>query len=617
MVGERRNRALSTAQAARFGSAVELLRSGRAREAVGIARALVQAAPEAADAHQLLAMCCAQMNDAAAAEAAFRQALALAPTATVVALNFSSWLGKSGRVQEGMQVLTQAPDSLQASFQMGLFALQVRDHVRARDAFARVTRFDPANAHAWDGLGNALHAMGEHESAAEAFRMATEVSPDLARAWINLGITLRLLGRIEDALACLRRVEAIGHPVPELQDAINGVLQDSDKTAEAIAGARRLAVDHPDYVPGHETLARLLWENGERFMPGVDPLSMFRDAAERQPGNIGLQRAFVRALLSARRPQEAWQWLERKDWASLGDPVIEWFAADALDALGRMDEAGGIYERLQRSLGTSSPEFLNAHARHSFRRQRFDMAERCASLALELDPRNQEAWSHLGTVWRLAEDSREEWLFDYERLVGYVEVEPPACFPDGDAYLATLAHTLERMHLAGREPINQSVRNGSQTSGRLFGRSDPVIHAAAEALRGAATRWLATLPEARGARPHPFLSRRRAGIRFAGSWSVRLLSSGRHANHIHNEGWMSSAFYVALPPCMHGEAASDAGWIQFGQPMDELGLDLPPRRLIKPKPGYLALFPSYTWHGTVPFVDAEPRLTIAFDMQPM
>jgi hypothetical protein len=68
---------------------------------------------------------------------------------------------------------------------------------------------------------------------------------------------------------------------------------------------------------------------------------------------------------------------------------------------------------------------------------------------------------------------------------------------------------------------------------------------------------------------------------------------------------------------MHGEAASDAGWIQFGQPMDELGLDLPPRRLIKPKPGYLALFPSYTWHGTVPFVDAEPRLTIAFDMQPM
>ncbi len=616
MVTERCNRALSMAQAARFSSAMELLRSGRTHEAIDIARSLVQVAPEAADAHQLLAMCCAGMGDAPAAEVAFRHALALAPTATVVALNFASWLGKSGRIQEGMGVLAQAPDSLQASFQMGLFALQVHDHARARDAFARVTRLDPTNAHAWDGLGNALHAMGEHEDAAEAFRMATEVSPDFTRAWINLGVALRLLGRIEEALACFRRVEAIGHPVPELQDAINGVLQDSGKTAKAIAGARRLVADHPDYVPGHDTLARLLWENGEQFMPGVDPLSMFRDAAERQPGNAGLQRAFVRALLSARRSEEAWRWLERMDWASSGDPVIEWFAADALDALGRMDEAGKIYERLQQSLGTSSPEFLNAHARHSFRRQRFDVAERCARLALELDPRNQEAWSHLGTAWRLAGDSREEWLFDYERLVGYVEVEPPACFPDGDAYLAMLAHTLEQMHLAGREPINQSVRNGSQTSGRLFGRSDPIIRATAEALSGAVTRWLATLPQAHGARPHPFLSRRRAGIRFAGSWSVRLASSGRHANHIHNEGWMSSAFYVALPSCMHGEAASDAGWIQFGQPMEELGLDLLPRRLIRPKPGYLALFPSYTWHGTVPFVDAEPRLTIAFDMQP-
>ena len=616
MAGERHNRALSTAQAARFGSAMALLRSGRAHEALGIARSLVEDAPGAADAQQLLAMCCAGTGDATAAEAAFRRALALAPMAAVVALNFASWLGKSGRIQEGMQVLERVPDSLQASFQLGLLALQAHDHARARDAFSRATRLDPTNPQAWDGLGNALHAMGAHEASAEAFRKATEISPGFARAWVNLGVSLRLLGRIEQALACFRRAEAIGLPVPELQDAINGTLQDSGQTAAAIEGAKKLVVEHPDYPPGHETLARLLWENGERFMPGVDPLSMFRDAAEKQPANAGLQRAFVRALLSARRPEEAWRWLERMDWASSGDPAIEWFAADAMDALGRMHEAGQVYERLQTSLGASSPEFLNAHARHAFRRGRFDLAERCACLALELDPHNQEAWSHLGTAWRLAGDPREEWLFDYERLVGYVEVEPPAGFPDRDAYLVMLAHTLERMHLAGREPINQSVRGGSQTSGRLFGRNDPILRATAEALREAATRWLATLPEAHGARPHPFLARRRAGIRFAGSWSVRLMTSGRHANHIHNEGWMSSAFYVCLPPCMHGETASNAGWIQFGQPMDELGLNLPPRRLIRPKPGHLALFPSYTWHGTVPFVDAEPRLTIAFDMQP-
>ena len=616
MAEGRHNRALSAAQAARFTSAMEFLQSGRAREAIVIARALVQAAPEAADAHQLLAMCCAGVGDTAGAEAAFRHALALAPTATVIALNFASWLGNSGRLRDGIQVLAQAPDSPQVSFQTGLFSLQLREYVRAHDAFARVTRHEPTNAHAWDGLGNALHAMGDDESAAEAFRKAVTLSPDFARAWCNLGIALRLLGRVEEALACLLQAEAFGHAAPELQDAINGVLLDSGDAAQAILGAERLVAAHPGHVPGHETLSRLLWENGGRFRPGVDPLSSFQAAAEAQSGNVQLQRSYVRTLLSARRFQEAWGWLEGIHWRSSGDPLIEWFAADALDGLGQMDDAGQIYERLQPSLGASSPEFLNAHARHSFRRQRFDMAERCASMALALDPHNQEAWSHLGTVWRLVADPREEWLFDYEHLVGYVEVEPPTCFPDSDAHLAALRLVLEQMHRAGREPIDQSVRNGSQTAGRLFGREHPVIRATADALSSAAIRWLATLPPVQGTRPHPFLSRRRADIRFAGSWSVRLLSSGRHANHIHNEGWMSSAFYVALPSSMRGETESDAGWIQFGQPMDELGLDLPPRRLIKPKLGHLALFPSYTWHGTVPFVDAEPRLTIAFDMQP-
>ena len=46
----------------------------------------------------------------------------------------------------------------------------------------------------------------------------------------------------------------------------------------------------------------------------------------------------------------------------------------------------------------------------------------------------------------------------------------------------------------------------------------------------------------------------------------------------------------------------------------ELGLDLPPIRLIEPKPGRLVLFPSTMWHGTVPFAAGE-RLTVAFDVR--
>jgi hypothetical protein len=84
---------------------------------------------------------------------------------------------------------------------------------------------------------------------------------------------------------------------------------------------------------------------------------------------------------------------------------------------------------------------------------------------------------------------------------------------------------------------------------------------------------------------------------------------------MHPEGWISSALYVALPDeVQNGE--EQAGHIQFGVPMSELGLDLPPKRVVRPEVGTLVLFPSYMWHGTIPFTSEQARITVAFDLIP-
>jgi hypothetical protein len=93
---------------------------------------------------------------------------------------------------------------------------------------------------------------------------------------------------------------------------------------------------------------------------------------------------------------------------------------------------------------------------------------------------------------------------------------------------------------------------------------------------------------------------------------VRLTGSGFHVNHVHPAGWLSSAFYVALPEAAMG-GEDHAGWLAIGEPQAELGLDLPPIRLVEPRPGRLVLFPSTMWHGTRPFGEGE-RLTVAFDI---
>ena len=157
------------------------------------------------------------------------------------------------------------------------------------------------------------------------------------------------------------------------------------------------------------------------------------------------------------------------------------------------------------------------------------------------------------------------------------------------------------------------MRGGTQTDGPLLSRIEPEIQQLRTAIVSAVDEYRAKLPpmDAR----HPLLREPRdRRVRFSGSWSVRLRNAGYHVSHVHPQGWISSALYVALPDHSPGEPR-EAGWLKIGEPPSTLGLDLPAVHLIEPKPGRLVLFPSWMWHGTVPFTEGE-RLTVAFDVKP-
>ena len=171
---------------------------------------------------------------------------------------------------------------------------------------------------------------------------------------------------------------------------------------------------------------------------------------------------------------------------------------------------------------------------------------------------------------------------------------------------------LDRVHPATREYLNQSLRGGTQTADLLFGKGHVLVEKIRARIDEAVERYITEMHEDDR---HPFLSRRGKGFRYSGSWSSRLRDCGFHVNHVHPLGWISSCYYVAVPKAVE-DAGARQGWIKFGEP----GLDVPLkdsiRRAIQPRPGRLVLFPSYMWHGTLPFHDAQPRTTIAFDVVP-
>jgi hypothetical protein len=216
-----------------------------------------------------------------------------------------------------------------------------------------------------------------------------------------------------------------------------------------------------------------------------------------------------------------------------------------------------------------------------------------------------EVWPYASMAWRLVRDPCSQWLEGDPRLVGVIDLSkelPP---------LGTLADTLRALHVAKGEYLDQSVRGGTQTDGPLLSRIDPIFRKLRSVIVGAVESYVAQLPPADP--KHPLLRERRdRRTRFSGSWSVRLRSGGHHSNHVHPLGWISSALYVALPD-RSPEESEDAGWFTLGEPDRALGIDLPPWRRIEPMPARLVLFPSWMWHGTVPFAQGE-RLTVAFDV---
>ena len=97
---------------------------------------------------------------------------------------------------------------------------------------------------------------------------------------------------------------------------------------------------------------------------------------------------------------------------------------------------------------------------------------------------------------------------------------------------------------------------------------------------------------------------------------VNVMGRGAvHGLHLHPLSTISGTYYVAVPEAAKDESARQ-GWIKFGEPSLDIALKNPVRRAIQPVPGRLVLFPSYMWHGTVPFRDQAERTTIAFDVVP-
>jgi uncharacterized protein (TIGR02466 family) len=229
-------------------------------------------------------------------------------------------------------------------------------------------------------------------------------------------------------------------------------------------------------------------------------------------------------------------------------------------------------------------------------------ADAVAARLCATDPLDQHALALRATAWRLASDARYQALYDYEHFTHSETIDVP---------LDALAADLNALHRYRSHPFQHSVRGGGQLPINAGEMQRPALRMLFERFQEVLARHLARL----GTGTDPLRSRNTGRTAFAGAWSVRLSSGGYHTDHVHQRGWISSAFYVSVPPVMKPEAAH-AGWLRLGRPGITTRPELAPDYRVKPQAGKLVLFPSYMWHGVEPFESDAPRLTVAFDAVP-
>lgn len=445
----------------------------------------------------------------------------------------------------------------------------------------------------WQWTALLQRALDHHEDALESFAIAARLDP--ANVSIAHGRAHTALEAGVPAVELFEQARRLNPRNGEIVIGLAAAMVAAGDGKKAVALFRENLRKNPLWLQGHVQLGQTLATLGRRD----EATQSIEEALASSPGSVPLWEIYLNVQLRRGAYETIRLILNRAARAGVRSP--EFAIYDAID------QAEHDPRDFPPALFELAPSGLD-HVLDTWRvRHLLKIGKPEASLTI-LDrglkgPRSAELWAYAATVWRMVGDRKWQWLEGDSRLVQVIDLGNRIAEPE------RLAEVLRSLHIGRGEYLDQSVRGGSQTDGPLFSRIDPEIQRLRSIVVSAVEEFRMTLPAVEPA--HPMLSPPRSQeIRFAGSWSVRLRPGGRHSNHVHPQGWISSALYVELPVPPHD---GHGGWLQLGAPDERLELTVGPHRMIEPKPSQLVLFPSWMWHGTIPFEEGE-RLTVAFDV---
>lgn len=588
--------------------AAALLQGAQPLAAAAVCGAILAREPSNAIAAQLLGLALKDAGDLPEGERWLRFSIQLEPNRGEFHANLGNLLRKRQNFGAAEAAYRRAVELLPAHrpARRGL-ALTLHDLKRYAEAEREcrlVLAGDASDSEAWDILGLALASLGRPQEAESAHRRAIALDPQNKVAHHNLGALLVHLERPEamDALEAARKLGADGYEAAfnRGRAALNaGDLDEAERSFERAVQLRPLDLD------AQSTLAHI------RFMRG-DPafVRTLVSTVKANRESVRLQLLLGELLWRAGQLSEAETLVRDLAARETRPPAAQSTLAAILFDQGRADEAEAYALEAAATRPEEQAVLLNV-VTILLARGRAEEAVPFIDAQLRRHPDSQMWLAYQATASRILGTDRYRELYDYDGLVRVFDLEPPPGWSSMASFNRDLAAALHDRHRFSNHPLDQTLRNGTQTSRSLLTEPDPAIRAILQAFEAPIAEYRRSLPTSAD---HPLSLANAGASRFTGAWSVLLKRNGFHVNHVHPEGMLSSAYYVEVPREAEDQALK-SGWIKFGEPRYPVA-GLTAERYVQPRPGRLVLFPSYMWHGTNPIYGEEPRLCIAFDMRP-
>ena len=590
--------------------AFQALQAGQLAAAESACRGILAASPSDAKAWQLLGIVLHRSGRLEEAETALARAVALAPRNAEIRTNRALLMSTRGQSEAARGELEKAleldPRLRPARLALSRLCNETRQYSAAAVHARKLLAANQNDSEAWSALGTASFGARRTAEARQAFERAAALSPGYGAARYNLATVLCEEERSEEALAQANAARQLGVDHRELSLTRARALIQLDRFEEAERELVTVLAPRPGDVETQLLLAQLRHIRGD-----TDFARSFREAAEQPDAPRHVRTAYAATLQQGGDLTRAEHLLRNLLRESGPDPQVLAPLVILLQEQARPVEATGF----ARQAVAAQPD--EADAAENLVSALLSVGE--ARETLPIIERFRAAQPHdLRWVTYRADAARQlneglfsEWC-DVERLVRVYDLDPPAGFRTIEEFHAALRPELQSRHQQASHPLHQSMRNGTQSSRGLLPDAAQAVQAFLKAIEAPIAAYQAEV----GRDPsHPLLARNANPARVVGCWSVRLRRGGFHVNHIHPQGWLSSAYYVSVP-AESDDPDSRGGWIKFGEPRFAAP-GATPRRLVQPRPGRLVLFPSYLWHGTVPLRNDEIRLTVSFDAVPL